>query len=84
MCVYFDEMNDNAMKMMMILSNSFIEHLERIAEENYSPNLDDILRARAKTVGITEKFFDIDRDFKFRMVDVGGQRNERRKVCGVC
>lgn len=57
----------------------FIEHLERIAEENYSPNLDDILRARAKTVGITEKFFDIDRDFKFRMVDVGGQRNERRK-----
>ncbi len=43
------------------------------------PTHDDIVRSRSKTVGITEMFFDVDPDFRFKMVDVGGQRNERRK-----
>lgn len=42
------------------------------------PTQQDVLRARVKTVGIVEADFMID-NYKFKMVDVGGQRNERRK-----
>jgi len=37
-----------------------------------------VLRARSKTTGITETEFEVD-STKFRMVDVGGQRSERKK-----
>ena len=38
----------------------------------------DILRCRVKTIGMNEIFFNY-RDMKFTVVDVGGQRSERRK-----
>jgi len=54
------------------------QNIERIGQPDYSPNRDDILRARLRTSGIVERVFKIQQvDFKF--LDVGGQRNERRK-----
>ncbi|KAJ7826310.1 heterotrimeric G-protein alpha subunit, GPA2-like protein [Mycena olivaceomarginata] len=38
----------------------------------------DIVRARARTIGITETTFNL-RDHEMLMVDVGGQKSERRK-----
>jgi hypothetical protein len=38
----------------------------------------DVLRSRVRTTGIVENEFEIDKN-KFKMYDVGGQRNERKK-----
>eukprot|EP01100_Stratorugosa_tubuloviscum_P007138 TRINITY_DN299_c0_g1_i2.p1 TRINITY_DN299_c0_g1~~TRINITY_DN299_c0_g1_i2.p1 ORF type:complete len:356 (+),score=137.82 TRINITY_DN299_c0_g1_i2:67-1134(+) len=56
----------------------FIDNFERISCENYIPNDQDILHARSKTTGIVEIEFDYA-ETHFRLVDVGGQRSERRK-----
>jgi len=56
----------------------YFDDLQRLAAGNYIPNEQDILRARAPTTGIIEYPFDLD-TIIFRMVDVGGQRSERRK-----
>jgi len=56
----------------------FFDHLDRIAKDDYVPSEADILRARVKTTGIQEAQFTYD-DMEFRMLDVGGQRSERRK-----
>lgn len=56
----------------------FFDNLERIAAEGYRPTNEDILNVRAKTTGIVETEF-FHKSMHFRMVDVGGQRNERKK-----
>ncbi|XP_065170619.1 guanine nucleotide-binding protein G(q) subunit alpha isoform X1 [Atheta coriaria] len=56
----------------------YLSDLERIRASDYLPTEQDILRARAPTTGIIEYPFDLD-SIIFRMVDVGGQRSERRK-----
>lgn len=56
----------------------FFEEIGRIAVEDFEPNTKDILYVRAKTTGIVETEF-IHEGLHFRMVDVGGQRNERKK-----
>lgn len=56
----------------------YLSDLERIRAADYLPTEQDILRARAPTTGIIEYPFDLD-SIIFRMVDVGGQRSERRK-----
>jgi len=56
----------------------YIESVDRLAEENYIPSVQDLLRARAKTTGIIETQFTVEKT-KFKMVDVGGQRSERKK-----
>ncbi|CAG9765134.1 unnamed protein product [Ceutorhynchus assimilis] len=56
----------------------YLSDLDRIRAEGYLPSEQDILRARAPTTGILEYPFDLD-SIIFRMVDVGGQRSERRK-----
>ncbi|KAJ3451116.1 guanine nucleotide-binding protein g(o) subunit alpha [Anaeramoeba flamelloides] len=56
----------------------FFENVDRIGETNFKPSKNDILHARVRTTGIDEADFSIE-DFRFTMVDVGGQRNERRK-----
>lgn len=56
----------------------YLDDVDRIANPNYLPTLQDILRVRVPTTGIIEYPFDLD-SIIFRMVDVGGQRSERRK-----
>jgi GTPase SAR1 family protein len=56
----------------------YLNELARIAEDDYIPTEQDVLRSRAKTTGIIETEFTIEKT-KFRMVDVGGQRSERKK-----
>ncbi|XP_063360489.1 G protein alpha q subunit-like [Cydia amplana] len=56
----------------------YLSDLARIEAADYLPTEQDILRARQPTTGILEYPFDLD-GIIFRMVDVGGQRSERRK-----
>ncbi|XP_013861966.1 guanine nucleotide-binding protein subunit alpha-11 [Austrofundulus limnaeus] len=56
----------------------YLSDLARIAESSYVPTQQDVLRVRVPTTGITEYPFDLESSV-FRIVDVGGQRSERRK-----
>uniref|UniRef100_A0A3Q2DJR2 Guanine nucleotide-binding protein subunit alpha n=1 Tax=Cyprinodon variegatus TaxID=28743 RepID=A0A3Q2DJR2_CYPVA len=56
----------------------YLSDLARIADPAFLPTQQDILRVRAPTTGIIEYPFKLE-DVVFRMVDVGGQRSERRK-----
>ncbi|XP_054042297.1 guanine nucleotide-binding protein subunit alpha-14 isoform X1 [Rissa tridactyla] len=56
----------------------YLTDLDRIAMPSFVPTQQDILRVRVPTTGITEYPFDLENTI-FRMVDVGGQRSERRK-----
>eukprot|EP00118_Oscarella_pearsei_P002866 m.11979 g.11979 ORF g.11979 m.11979 type:complete len:356 (+) comp23732_c0_seq1:108-1175(+) len=56
----------------------YFDALGRIAVKSYVPTEQDVLRVRVPTTGILEYPFDLD-NVVFRMVDVGGQRSERRK-----
>jgi guanine nucleotide-binding protein G(i) subunit alpha len=52
--------------------------VKQISAEGYIPTEQDVLRSRVRTTGIVENEFEIDHN-KFKMFDVGGQRNERKK-----
>ncbi len=54
------------------------DNCARIGSPDYSPSPQDILRARLRTSGIVERIIPIN-GVEFRFIDVGGQRNERRK-----
>jgi len=56
----------------------FFENLARCCASGYVPSLEDVLHVRIKTTGIKEISFAF-KGFTFRVVDVGGQRSERRK-----
>ncbi|KAJ6636207.1 Guanine nucleotide-binding protein G(q) subunit alpha [Pseudolycoriella hygida] len=56
----------------------YLMEIDRVAARNYLPTEQDILRVRVPTTGIIEYPFDLE-EIRFRMVDVGGQRSERRK-----
>ncbi|XP_068190264.1 guanine nucleotide-binding protein G(q) subunit alpha-like [Antennarius striatus] len=56
----------------------YLNDLDRIAATPYLPTQQDVLRVRVPTTGIIEYPFDLE-NVVFRMVDVGGQRSERRK-----
>jgi len=56
----------------------FLDHIDQWIKADYLPSKEDILRCRVRTTGIVESEFAIDNN-KFKMVDVGGQRNERKK-----
>jgi len=56
----------------------FFERLDTIAEPGYVPTEQDILRTRVKTSGIVSSDFLVEGN-EFKMIDVGGQRNERKK-----
>lgn len=62
----------------MDTSDYFFEHVERLAQPDFLPIEEDLIRCRIRTTGIVENHFSIDGN-KFLMVDVGGQRNERKK-----
>ncbi|KAJ8659594.1 hypothetical protein O0I10_004573 [Lichtheimia ornata] len=56
----------------------FFEQVKRIGRTDYKPNVQDVLRARSKTTGITETRFKMGQ-MSIHMFDVGGQRSERKK-----
>jgi len=56
----------------------FFDHADRFGKDDYLPTQEDVLRARVRSTGIEEAEFVYD-GLTFTMVDVGGQRSERRK-----
>ncbi|CAL8264451.1 guanine nucleotide-binding protein subunit alpha-13 [Gadus morhua] len=56
----------------------FLDNLEKLGKSDYLPSQQDILLARKPTKGIHEYDFEI-KNVPFKMVDVGGQRSERRR-----
>jgi len=57
----------------------FFQHIDRVNDIRYQPNETDIIRCRVKTTGITEIEFQYEKQI-IKLVDVGGQRNERKKM----
>ncbi|KAJ6698258.1 GTP-BINDING PROTEIN ALPHA SUBUNIT [Salix purpurea] len=62
----------------------FMDNLQRLSDPNYIPTKDDVLYARVRTTGVVEiQFSPVGENKKsgevYRLFDVGGQRNERRK-----
>ncbi|KAK0452847.1 heterotrimeric G-protein alpha subunit, GPA2-like protein [Desarmillaria tabescens] len=56
----------------------FFSDLNRLFDPLYQPTEQDIIRCRARTIGIKETVFCL-RERELTMVDVGGQKSERRK-----
>jgi hypothetical protein len=56
----------------------FLERIHDVGAKDYLPSEQDVLRSRVRTTGIVESNFIIDGNH-FKMMDVGGQRNERKK-----
>ncbi|CAM9812933.1 unnamed protein product [Chrysoparadoxa australica] len=56
----------------------YLNDLDRIMQEDYVANQQDVLYARVRTSGIVTERYEIDGSM-FEMYDVGGQRNERKK-----
>jgi GTPase SAR1 family protein len=56
----------------------YLDNVLRFAEEDYSPNEEDMIMTRVRTTGIVVSEFQ-DPPITFNVVDVGGQRSERRK-----
>jgi len=56
----------------------FFEHCKRFSSPEFQPTTEDIIRAKMRTTGISEVQFKVS-GTEFVMVDVGGQRSERRK-----
>ncbi|ORX98462.1 guanine nucleotide binding protein, alpha subunit [Basidiobolus meristosporus CBS 931.73] len=56
----------------------YFDSIDRISQPEYIPDDQDVLRSRVKTTGITETTFRIG-ELVYRMLDVGGQRSERKK-----
>jgi len=55
----------------------FFSNALKFSERDFIPDNDDIVRSRAMSFGITETI--IGKEKQFQLVDVGGQRSERRK-----
>lgn len=56
----------------------YFDAIDRLVLPDYVPTPQDVLRSRTKTTGIIETEFEVQ-GTHFRMVDVGGQRSERKK-----
>ncbi|XP_039181461.1 guanine nucleotide-binding protein subunit alpha-13 [Crotalus tigris] len=56
----------------------FLDNLDKLGDPDYLPSQQDILLARRPTKGIHEYDFEI-KNVPFKMVDVGGQRSERKR-----
>ncbi|KAL8497082.1 hypothetical protein ACS0TY_020673 [Phlomoides rotata] len=62
----------------------FMENLQRLSDSDYIPTKEDVLYARVRTTGVVEiQFSPVGENKKsgevYRLFDVGGQKNERRK-----
>lgn len=64
-----------------------MQDIDRVFDKNYIPTDDDLILVRYRTLGMTEKIFKFEETKEkaggdklvIKHVDVGGQRNERRK-----
>ena len=56
----------------------FLDALDRLCDPSYIPTEQDVLRSRVITTGIIETKFEY-KSLYFTLIDVGGQRSERRK-----
>nr|AAH95814.1 Guanine nucleotide binding protein (G protein), alpha 13a [Danio rerio]AAI65178.1 Gna13a protein [Danio rerio] len=56
----------------------FLDNVDKLGQLDYLPSQKDILLARKPTKGIHEYEFEI-KNVPFKMVDVGGQRSERKR-----
>ena len=60
----------------------FLQKVDEIFNPEYVPSIQDILLERTPSTGIKEYMFSLKHGgnkYSFRMMDVGGQKNERRK-----
>lgn len=57
----------------------FLDRIDTILVDSYQPTEQDVLRARVRTTGVGELVFGVGDGVVCRMIDVGGQRSERRK-----
>ena len=58
----------------------YCDSIERIAEQDYVPTDEDILKARERTTGIVEFTFETRSGLIWRVFDTGGVKCDRRKV----
>jgi len=56
----------------------FFDKIDEIADPSYIPTYNDLLMCRARTTGIVQTDFMVHGQ-GFKLVDVGGQRSERKK-----
>ncbi|KAJ5071897.1 guanine nucleotide-binding protein g(o) subunit alpha [Anaeramoeba ignava] len=56
----------------------FLDQIDKIVNKSFIPNETDILNCRIPTTGVTAVEFGIQEQ-KWTVIDVGGQRSERRK-----
>ncbi|KAH0786939.1 Guanine nucleotide-binding protein subunit alpha [Histomonas meleagridis] len=57
----------------------FFDKVEQIAQQDYVPTNEDLLKSRIRTTGISDINFFIDNNIKTQLVDVGGQKSERAR-----
>jgi len=56
----------------------YFKNVTRFSQDDFVPTFEDILKARRKSSGVIETVFDHE-GTQFTLVDVGGQRSERKK-----
>lgn len=56
----------------------YLDEVHRIAADDFEPTEEDVIMARVRTTGIVVSEVS-ERPYTFQIVDVGGQRSERRK-----
>lgn len=57
----------------------FLNYIHKVSHPDFIPGDQDILQVRVKTTGVIEYNFKNKEGKEFIMIDVGGQRSERRK-----
>ncbi|KAF9804442.1 hypothetical protein IEO21_09402 [Rhodonia placenta] len=59
----------------------FLDDLDRVTQPHYQPSDDDVLKARLKTVGVSEYRFEMEagseQGTQWRIIDVGGSRSQK-------
>ena len=56
----------------------YLNELKRVSDPQYIPTEQDVLKTRVRTMGVIQTQF-FYKNVHFKMIDVGGQRSERKK-----